>query len=181
MLNNALRCLYMLTHSHAHGSICVCHMFTRRGFVCSWLIGSSTHKHTRSFKEPLSSSRRLILPVHIKLHCSTWPPLFSALCSHLSYIQIIPVTLLQSFTMFFLIYLRTFSYFFLISTDTIKLLKTPKMYWNRSFGRWSEDWSKILEMMAVDWFLKMCPIIWMLNLYQDLRILNSGIRKSQKQ
>lgn len=47
---------------HAHGSICVRHMFTRRGFVCSWLIGSSTHKHTRSFKEAMSSSHRLILP-----------------------------------------------------------------------------------------------------------------------
>lgn len=29
----------------AQGSICVYHMFIRRWLVCSWLSGSSTHKH----------------------------------------------------------------------------------------------------------------------------------------
>lgn len=61
----------------AQGSICVYHMFTRRWLVCSWLIGSSTHKqHTRSSRGAIGTTQCLILPVHINLHSSTWPPQF---------------------------------------------------------------------------------------------------------
>lgn len=75
MFNSTLRHAVCVHADCAWGSICMCHMFTRRWLVCSPLIGSSTHKeHT-----PVRSTQFLILPLHIRLHCSTWPPLFSTL------------------------------------------------------------------------------------------------------